>query len=298
MPDFKMGEIFAGPIIPTRNRRTRAALSPIGSALTLVLTLALTGCGDRSGAPSAKEAPAAVPKTAWPMTRGGPALSGNVAAPVPLEPKIAWTFASPGPINAEAALVGGRVYIGNDKGRLHCLAADTGKELWHFDTKDTIAAAPAVSGGRVYLTSNDGKLYALDAATGAEVWQFATDEKISSGATVVPSPAGGEEWVLVNGYDGTTRVLHAADGKVIWSYKTDNYINGSPAVVDGRFVVFGGCDSMLHVLNLKDGTLLHSIETDAYIPASIGTFGTMAFCGNYANQAVAFDVVGGKVAWT
>ncbi len=233
------------------------------------------------------------------MTRGGPALSGSVAASLPLAPKVAWTFSSPAAINAEAAIANGRVFVGNDKGRLHCLAADSGKELWHFDTKDTITAAPAVNGTRVYVSSNDGKLYALDAATGTEAWQFATDEKISSGATVVPSPlADGEQWVLVNGYDGSTRALHATDGKVIWVYKTDNYINGAPAVVDGRFVVFGGCDALLHVINLKDGTELHAIASDAYIPASIGTFGTMAFCGNYANQTVAFDVVGGKVAWT
>ena len=72
----------------------------------------------------------------------------------------------------------------------------------------------------------------------------------------------------------------------------------SPAVVDGRYLVFGGCDAQLHVVNLKDGTLVHKIPTSAQIPASIATFGTMAFCGNYANETVAFDVVGGTVAWT
>src|SRR6185436_2438249 len=114
----------------------------------------------------------------------------------------------------------------------------------------------------------------------------------------IKNPQGAENWILLNGYDGTTRVLQATDGKIVWTYKTDNYVNGSPAVVDGRFLVFGGCDAQLHVINLKDGTLVHTIQTEAYIPASIATFGTMAFCGNYANQVVAFDVVGGKVAWT
>jgi outer membrane protein assembly factor BamB len=260
--------------------------------------LALSGCGDRTAAPAEKKTAAPVPVTAWPMTRGGPALSGSVAARLPLTPKIAWTFPSQSGISAEAAIADGRVYFGNDKGRLFCLAADSGRELWHFDTKDTIAAAPAVSGGQVYLTSNDGKLYTLAAATGAPLWQFATDEKISSGATVIRNPRGPGEWVLINGYDGTTRVLQATDGQVVWTYKTDDYINGAPAIVDGRWVVFGGCDAKLHVVNLLDGKLAHTIATDAHIPASIGTFGPMAFCGNYANQAVAFDVPGGKVAWT
>lgn len=263
----------------------------------VVLILALAGC-DRAATPAGKgdRTAAAEPELNWPMTRGGPGLSGRVAAKVPLNPTTAWTFAASGPVTSEATIVDGRVYVGTGKGMLHCLAADTGKPLWQFESKDAITGAPAVSGGRVYVSSNDGTLYALDAGRGTEVWKFTTEEKISAGAVPLKSPTGAD-WVLVNGYDGTTRMLNAADGKVIWAYKTDDYINGSPAVVDGRYVVFGGCDAQLHVVNLQDGTLVHKIPTEAYIPSSIGTFGTMAFCGNYANQTVAFDVPGGKVAW-
>ena len=231
------------------------------------------------------------------MTRGGPALSGSAPALVPRDPVTAWTFTASGPITGEAAIADGRVYIGTGKGTLHVLAADTGREVWKFETKDAITAAPAIAGGRVFVASNDGTLYALAADTGAEAWKFATDDKISSGAIVVRAPDNSADWLLLNGYDGTARVLNAADGKLLWSYKTDNYINGAPAVVDGRFLVFGGCDAQLHVLALKDGASVHAIDANAYIPASIATFGTMAFCGNYANQTVAFDVVGGKQAW-
>lgn len=275
--------------------RSGGALLALLAALGLVALL--TGCREHTDTAGGR-ATSAPPATAWPMTRGGPALTGSVPRDIPLAPKIAWTFACQGSVNAEAAIGGGRVYVGSDKGRLHCLAADTGRELWHFDTKDAVTAAPALGGDRLYLTSNDGRLYALQAATGAELWQFSTDEKISAGAIVVANPAGRDSWVLVNGYDGTTRVLQAADGKVVWTYKTNDYLNGAPAVVDGRYVVFGGCDAKLHVVNLADGTPVHSIATDAQIPASIATYGPMAFCGNYANQTVAFDVPAGKVAWT
>jgi outer membrane protein assembly factor BamB len=269
--------------------------------LTLPVFLVLTGCGDRRSTSSA-EAPAAgstdAASTAWPMTRGGPDLGGNVAAAVPNDPAIAWTFTGAGPITAEAAIFGGRVFIGTETGVLHGLDARTGRELWKFTSSDAITAAPAVDEARVYVASNDGRLYALDAGTGAPAWQFAIDDKISAGAVLARNPANGAPWVLVNGYDGTTRALDAADGSVVWTYTTEDFINGAPAVVDGRLVVFGGCDARLHVVNLADGSLVHSIETDAQIPSSIGTFGTMAFCGNYANQAVAFDVLGGSVAWT
>ena len=274
--------------------------------LCVFAALALTACGDRSASDPAKKSatakPAATPEISWPMTRGGPALSGSIATTIPRDPVIAWTFTASGPISAEAAIVANRIFIGTGKGTLHCLVADTGKLLWEFATKDAITAAPAVAAGKVFLSSNDGRLYALAADTGAPAWQFASEDKISAGAIAIKAPADsatpGADWVLLNGYDGTTRVLDAADGKLVWSYKTEDFINGSPAVVDGRFLVFGGCDAQLHVVNLKDGTLVHKIPTSAQIPASIGTFGTMAFCGNYANETVAFDVVGGKVAWT
>jgi eukaryotic-like serine/threonine-protein kinase len=269
-------------------------------SLAVSLCVALAGCGDRAAGPTAnaeKGKAAAVSEVTWPMTRGGPALSGNVSLNVPRAPVTAWTFSASGPVTAEAAISGGRVYVGTGKGTLHCLSADSGQEIWRMETKDAITAAPAISAGKVFVSSNDGRLYALNAQDGSEAWNFSSDDKISAGAITIRSPDGTADWVLLNGYDGTTRVLNAADGKLVWSYKTDDYINGSPAVVDGRYLVFGGCDAQLHVVNLKDGTLVHKIATSAQIPASIATFGTMAFCGNYANEAVAFDVVGGKVAW-
>ena len=277
-----------------------AARLTLFKAFAVSCCLGFAGCGDRAEVrdgktKSAKAAPA--PDISWPMTRGGPSLSGSVDARLPRDPATAWTFSASGPITAEAAIVKGRVYVGTAKGTLHVLSADAGKEIWRFETKDAITAAPAVSSGKVFVSSNDGRLYALNAETGTEVWNFASEDKISAGAITVRSPHGTADWVLVNGYDGTTRVLNAADGKIVWSYKTDDFINGSPAVVDGRFLVFGGCDAQLHVVNLKDGTLVHKIATSAQIPASIATFSTMAFCGNYANEAVAFDVVGGKIAW-
>ena len=252
---------------PTRFRepcRRPSALRLTRSTLLVLAALVLTACGDRPASDSAKKSTTSAPpapETAWPMTRGGPALSGSVAAKLPANPVPAWTFAANGSIQAEATIAHGRVYIGTIKGTLHALAAATGKELWKFETKDAIMAAPAVAGGKVFLSSNDGRLYALAADTGAEAWKFLSEDKISAGAVTIKAPAGsatpGADWVLLNGYDGTTSVLDAADGKVVWTYKADEPINGSPAVVDGRFLVFGGCDAQLHVVHLKDGTLVH-----------------------------------------
>src|SRR5687768_16341967 len=150
--------------------QARLGVKPLHlGALALALCLGLVGCGDRATTPkAAKEKTAATPNVSWPMTRGGPALSGNVAANVPREPVPAWTLAAAGPISAEGAIAGGRVYVGTGKGTLHCLSADSGQEIWKFESKDAITAAPAVSAGKVFVSSNDGKLYALNAEDGKE----------------------------------------------------------------------------------------------------------------------------------
>lgn len=274
--------------------------APLRRLALIPCALLLAACSRSPDSKSPTPPAAGAVATAWPMTRGSPALGGSVSAKLPTAPAIAWTFTAAGPISGEATISLGpdRVYVGTAPGVLHCLDAATGQEVWKFTAKDGIVAAPAFAGGRLFVSSNDNSLYALDAAKGAELWKFTAEDKISSGATIVRAPGGDGDWVLLNGYDGTTRVLQAADGKLVWTYKTDNYINGAPAVVDGRYLVFGGCDALLHVVNLADGKLVHTIEAGAYIPASIATLGPQAFCGNYANETVGFDVVAGKVLWT
>ena len=139
-------------LVRARLRRTLPLLGAV---------LLLAGCGPKPEPAPPPGPPPPPPRTAWPMTRGGAALSGVVARPAPARPTVLWTFTSPGPFSAEAAIANGRIYVGNDKGRLHCLDAETGKEVWHFDTGDTIAAAPAVTATRVFVSSHDGRLYAL-----------------------------------------------------------------------------------------------------------------------------------------
>ena len=193
-----------------------------------------------------EEAAPPVPQTSWSMTRGGPHLSGQIPAALPGKMEIAWTFSAGQMISAEAAILGGHVFVGTEDGLFFKLDLETGEELWKFETEDAVTAAPAISGDLVFLPSNDGQLYALSLETGEEVWKFGADDKISAAPVVVDNPEGEGQWVLMNGYDGTTRCLSTEDGSLIWSYETEDYINGSPAVVDNQWVVFGGCDAQLH----------------------------------------------------
>src|SRR5580698_4537626 len=80
----------------------------------------------------------------WPMHRGGPQLQGRADMPAPAKPDLAWKFAAGKPIKAGAAIVGGRVFVGDDDGIVHAVDFTTGKELWTFKTEAGIEATPLV----------------------------------------------------------------------------------------------------------------------------------------------------------
>lgn len=261
--------------------------------------LFLAACDQPQPAKVAATAEVAPPATMtdWPITRGGPALQGRVAAAVPKFPVVEWTFQLESPGSAEAAVAEGAILVGDAMGILYCIDFETRKLRWKMETGDTIQAAPAISNGRVFAGSGDKHFYALDLKTGKKLWSIEGGDKFPSAASMVSAPDGAGEWVLVNGYDGTTRCLNASDGSEVWTYETDDYINGTPAVIDGRLIAFGGCDRVIHIINLADAKLVNKIVTDSQITNSVATIGTTIYCGNHANQLVAAEADADKPAW-
>ncbi|MCX7887902.1 MAG: PQQ-binding-like beta-propeller repeat protein [Verrucomicrobiae bacterium] len=172
---------------------------------------------------------------------------------------LLWTFRTGGPIKSSPAVVGDRVFIGSDDGRVYALSVKNGQLLWAFATSNAVEAAPLVLEGAVFIGSTDGQFYALDAATGALKWRYATEGKIVGAANYFRS--GGALRLLVGSHDNLLHCVDAATGKVLWTFDTSNYVNGSAAVADGR-IVFGGCDAVLHVLDFV-GKELAAIEVGA-----------------------------------
>ena len=279
----------------------RLAPGRIGSVSLPILFagLLLPSCEKQQDTSSPKLAPTTAPAalTDWPITRGGPALQGRVHAAVPKSPIIEWTFPLESPGTAEAAVADGAILVGDALGILYCIDFQTRKLRWKMETGDTIQAAPAISNGKVFIGSGDKHFYALDLKTGDKIWSIEGGDKFSSAPTVVTSPDGKAEWVLVNGYDGITRCLRAEDGSIVWKYETKDFINGTPAVIDGRLIAFGGCDQVIHILNLADGSLVNKIDTDAQITNSVATIGTTVYSGNHANQLVAAEADAEKLTW-
>ena len=233
----------------------------------------------------------------WPMHRGGPQLQGVAQMEAPAKPDLAWTYSAGKPIKAAAAIVGGRVFFGDDSGVVHAVDFVTGKELWKFKTEASIEATPLVLNDTVFLGSSDANFYALEAATGKLKWKYETGDKILGGANYAKNPNGEGTWLLVGSYDSSLHCVDAATGKAVWTHSTDNYINGTPALLPSGEIVFGGCDSFIHVLQLADGKELRQIESEAYIASSVAVMDGIGYVGNYGNIVISFDPKKGSVGW-
>jgi outer membrane protein assembly factor BamB len=149
---------------------------------------------------------------------------------------------------ADVTIVGDRLYVGGNDGRLLCLEAAGGRTLWQFASGDSVLAAPAVEGGRVYFGSYDGRVYALDAATGRALWSQDTHKP------VVSTPAVFGDRVIVGSRSYDLLGLDAATGAVAWKrYIWFSWVESSAVVRDGVAYVGSSEAAALYAFDAASG---------------------------------------------
>jgi hypothetical protein len=71
------------------------------------------------------------------------------------------------------SLAGGKVFVGTDRGFVHCLAQDTGKELWQVRVGSGLVFPPAVTSGWCIAGTASGQLVAFQTGDRADDgWQM------------------------------------------------------------------------------------------------------------------------------
>lgn len=235
--------------------------------------------------------------TDWPLSRGGAGLSGQAGVPLPVEPEVKWTFKTTGSIMGETVVSQGTAVFGDTAGFLTAVDVATGEKKWQKEFEQSFEAAPAIFEDTIYIGCEDTFFYALELETGEEKWSLETNDKITAAVNLTKSPDGSEMWVILNGYDGVCRALRASNGEEVWVHETASPINGTPAIVDGKFIVFGGCDEFLYSLDLATGKAVKQIKGEAPIVSTVGTEGTFVAWGNHANQVLGADINADEPSW-
>ena len=169
--------------------------------------------------------------------------SGHVQAISERTGRPLWVSSSEGALlgsgtfYSTAAVIYGRVFLGNTDGRIYAYDASTGKLDWAVQTGAYVYSSPAVTnapglGPTIYLGSYSGTFYALNARSGQISWQFNTHGRISGSATII-----GRIVYFSDLGEHRTYGLGISTGRVLFTLPTGAF---DPAISDGKNLYLTG----------------------------------------------------------
>jgi eukaryotic-like serine/threonine-protein kinase len=227
----------------------------------------------------------------WSQFRGNPRLTGVSESKVPAELKQLWTYEAGDSIESSAAIVGGTVFVGSQKGELVSLNLDNGSVYWKYKIDDPIGESSAsYSGGVVYIGDLGGWLHAVNASDGKKIWAFKTGSEIKSSPVVI------DDRVLIGSYDEHLYCVSARNGSLLWKFKTNGPVHSTPSISNGVAFI-AGCDEMFRAIRISDGKEVFNVSSDAYTGASPAIRGDSAFYGTFNNEVLMVNLTEHRVAW-
>jgi len=155
--------------------------------------------------------------------------------------KVKWAFGFPGVSRtvSQVAVLGGRIFVGSDAGKVYSLNADSGCLYWELDAEAGVRSAITVSqdtrGWSAYFGDRQGKAYAVDALTGKVLWKTQVDDHLTAVITGAPALIGTTLFVPVSSWEelrganprypcctfrGSLAALDASTGKILWKSYT------------------------------------------------------------------------------
>ena len=231
------------------------------------------------------------PADNWSQFRGNQSLTGVSQSNVPDSLKPLWTYEAGESIESSAAIVGGTVFIGSQKGELVALSLENGSVYWKFPTGNPIGeSSPAYGSGVVYIGDLGGWLNAISATDGKKLWAFKANGEIKSSPVVVG------DRVLIGSYDENLYCLSARNGSLIWKFKTNGPVHSTPGIAEGMAFI-AGCDELFRAIRISDGKEVFNVSSGAYTGASPALRGGLAFYGTFDNEVLGVNLVQRKVDW-
>jgi outer membrane protein assembly factor BamB len=231
------------------------------------------------------------PADNWAQFRGNQSLTGVSQSNVPGSLKQLWTYEAGDSIESSAAIVGGTVFIGSQKGELVALSLENGSVYWKFATGNPIGeSSPAYDNGVVYIGDLGGWLNAINATDGKKLWAFKVNGEIKSSPVVVG------DRVLIGSYDEHLYCLSARNGSLLWKFKTNGPVHSTPGIADGMAFI-AGCDELFRAIRLADGKEVFNVSSGAYTGASPALRNGFAFYGTFDNEVLGVNLGQRKIDW-
>ena len=231
------------------------------------------------------------PSDGWPQFRGNHQNTGVSTSPMPATFKLLWTYEAGESIESSAAIFGGTVFVGSQKGELVALDLENGSVKWKYSTKEPIGeSSPCVGNGAVFIGDLSGVLHAVNINDGKGLWTYKTGDEIKSSPVLVG------DRVLIGSYDGHLYCLSTRNGSLLWKVRTDGPVHCTAGVNNGVAFI-AGCDEMFRAIRISDGHELFKVVSGAYTGASPALAGQFAYYGTFDNEVLGVNIAAKRVAW-
>lgn len=161
-----------------------------------------------------------------------------------------------------AMIVGNRVYLGLDQGRLIAFELDSGRTLWErvlsmstgvsdLERLVDIDANLQQRDGVLTVLAYQGRLAQVDMDNGGVRWYKAESS--------LNTPALGQHLFVVDD-ESTVKAYHPQTGNVVWQQKALHHRQLTAPVVWNQAVWTADFDGFLHGLNTQDGALMARMD--------------------------------------
>ena len=243
-------------------------------------------------------------------------------------PKPAWTL-DLGGVLSQPLIVGGSLYLGNEKGTLFCVDT-SGRILWsktlaggvlsapvdhgedilagtengllyfiyntgdihtRMDIGGSILATPAVIKNKAYVTLFQKGIRAINLEGKSTVWSYAPGDIFKS------TPAVDGKMVFVGDFARRFYAFSVNDGKILWSFVSEGAIEAPPVVID-KSIVCADNSGYVYRIRKEDGKILWKTSTGNPIPGSPAVKDSVVVVANSMGDVVGISLVDGKVEWT
>src|SRR5580700_5099739 len=124
--------------------------------------------------------------------------------------KRKWAFGFPGATRsvAQPTIVGGRLFVGSQRGKVYSLDAKSGCTYWEFGAIKGVRSAIVIGqrsdGWAAYFGDAGASMYSVDALTGKELWRTKVDDHPAAAITGSPTLVGTTLFVPVSSYEEAT----------------------------------------------------------------------------------------------
>jgi outer membrane protein assembly factor BamB len=172
------------------------------------------------------------------------------------------------------------------------------KQRWAWNGHVLLEFPPILVGDRLFLTTNDGRVVALDRENGKVVWTrdmgyLAASSPAYGDKRIYVTILERERGVRA----GRVTALRARDGKLVWSRPLASRSESSPLYDDGR-VYFGAEDGSVYAMRAKDGSVSWKFQAGGAVKGGLALADGKLYFGAYGGSAYALWQRNGSVAWS